>query len=201
MKKILNATVAEIGILLGVGGGFWKLLQPPVGAYPEVFSGFIAAATLGAALGVRATLNSWGATRGLITIILVVALIFLVVAVACFPIYVVGRSNMVFDYKLAGGEIVETVRGTEYHPDIATIKWAESKTDEDLLNDFGEGGIEAREFVWPRESLIEAERWLAVWYMLTALTTLFSSMLFVEVLRMQMHQTKPKAGAKAKAAG
>ena len=110
----------------------------------------------------------------------VLAVVLLLASIPVFATYVVKRSNLIFDYN-NNGHIVEVVRGTEYHKMIFKVKVTKKMTDEKLLNSFG--GIESRDLVWKRESIIEAERDLAVGYMMSFLLTLISTILFVEVLR------------------
>lgn len=186
MLKLLKETWKEIGFLLAVAGGFWGLLQPPIGAHPEAYTGFVGSAVLAAALGVRATLNVWGAKPWVIPVVLSLALVSLIAAVGGFYVYVPDRSSLVFTYEVDVGNRVEVIRGTEYQPHIAAIKQKSVLTDEDLLGEAG--GIDARELVWTRASLDEAERHLAGLYMLTALTTLLSIMFSLEVLRMWMQK-------------
>lgn len=182
MLKLLKETAGEIAFLTALGGGFWALLEPPVGLQSGVFTGYVGASVLATTLCVRAILNLWSARRGVTIAVMAVATAALIAGTVFFASYIVDRSNLVFSYGTGPETVVEVVRGTRYHAHKAAIKQANLLSDEELLS--SAGGPAGREHVWTRESIIEAERTLARGYMLTALMTLLATMFFVEVLRL-----------------
>ena len=180
MLQLLKETWAEIAFLSALGGGFWFTLEPPIGNSVGVLSGFAGAFVLAAALGVRSILRRWHEQFRVVIAVQVLAFVFVLASVPILATYVVKRSNLVLDYD-SGGQIVEIVRGTEYHEMIFGVKMDKKMSDVKLLNSYG--GIDNRDLVWTRESIIEAELDLVVGYMMSFLLTLISTVFFVEVLR------------------
>lgn len=180
MLKLLKETWEEITFLSALGGGFWYTLEPPITSSVGVMSGFVGAFVLAAALVVRAVLQQWGMQSRVQIATLVLSVVFLLAAVPTFVVYVVDRSNLIFQYE-HGGESIEIVRGTEYQSDILEIKANESMTDSDLLD--SAGGPSGRDLVWTRQSTSKAEARLTIGYVLSLLFTLVSTIFIVEVLR------------------
>ena len=180
MLKLIKETWEEIAFLVALAGGFWYALEPPITGSTGVISGFVCALVLAAALVVRAVLQQWGMQARVRIAVLVVAVVFLVAAVPIFVVYVVDRSDLIFPYEHEGGAI-EIVRGTEYKPGVLEVKTSESMTDGELLHTAG--GSNARDLVWTRQSISEAESRLTIGYVLSLLFTLVSTVFIVEVLR------------------
>lgn len=180
MPNLIKQTWEEITILVALGGGFWYALEPPIPGPVNILSGFVCTAALAAALAVRASLQSWGTRRGVRTLVLMLAVVFLLAAVVMFINYVVARSNLVFKYPHEQMTI-EVVRGKEYQQDVLEMKVQNGLTDSELLA--AAGGIRGRDLVWTRESIAKAERRLAVGYVLSLLFTLLSTIFVVELLR------------------
>ena len=184
MLALIKKTWTEVAFLLGVSGGFWLTLEPPVGGLPGALSGFVGALTLAAALGVRSVLEYWQNQLVVRTAIIVLGFALLVAAVPTFAIYFADRSNLVLTYQ--GTNIV---RGIDHHPHILDIKKKHQSeegvgiTDIGLLTRMGENGATKRDLVWTRESILAAERRLSVGYAMCLLLTLLSTIFFVEILR------------------
>lgn len=182
MLSLLRETWGEIAFLSAVGGGFWFTLEPPIGNNVGVLSGFAGAFVLAAALGVRSILRRWHDQFRVVIAVQVLAVVFLLAAVPILATYVVKESNLVIDYS-EGGRTFEIVRGTEYHEAVFDVKISEGMSDSKLLR--SRGGIENRDLVWKRKSIMDAESDLVVGYMMSFLLTLISTMFFVEVLRIR----------------
>lgn len=189
MLEQIRQTWAEIALLLGVGGGFWLTLEPPVGELSGTLSGFVGAVSLAAVFGVRSVLSHYPESRGVRNATLAAALACLVVAVLAFAVFVVDRSSLVMKYE-QGGATTELVKGTRYHTAILSVKRQQMMSDMDLLRSVGGPGN--REAVWERASIVDAERRLALGYVLALLLTLWSTMFFVETLRNRSQTTAGK---------
>ena len=188
MLQLLKETWVEIAFLLGISGGFWFTLEPPVGNLSGALYGFVGAITLAFALGVRVTLGN-GSNQPSVRVInwmSVLAFVFMLAAILIFLVYVDDRSSLVFEYKTES-ETLELVRGTEYQPSIQDIKKSENMTDIDLLN--ASGGVNARDVLWTNSSIQAAEYRLTIGYFLSLLFTLLSTILFIEILRVRRGQT------------
>lgn len=182
MLKLIRETWEEIAFLSALSGGFWYTLEPPIGNSSGVFSGFVGAFALGAALAVRCAMLYWNANSRVVISIMALAIVFLLAAVPAFAIYVVTRSNLVIDYT-SNGEVMEVVRGLEYHPEVLAVREEDFQTDHDLLN--SAGGLAGRDLVWTRDSIMEAELQLTVGYVLSFLFTLLSTVFFIEIFRIR----------------
>ncbi|MEQ8185832.1 hypothetical protein [Marinobacter salarius] len=177
MLAILKETWGEIAFLMGLSGGIWYLLEPPIHGSSGTLSGFVGVVVLGTALGVRATLRQW-TCRYVTVLILGLGFVAISMAVVFFADYVVQRSHLVMNYRIGPTQTVEIIRGMEYQPGVDY----ELRTDQGLLSDAG--GLNGRSLIWTRESIIESERRLSIGYVRTALATLLAAMFFVEILRL-----------------
>ena len=187
MLEQIKQTWAEVVLLLGLSGGFWLALEPPVGEVAGTLSGFVGAITVAAVFGVRSVLRHFRNSRTVLGATLGIALGFLVVAVPAFAIFVVDRSRLVLPYE-ENGATIELIRGTEYYPDVLAVKRADKLSDMQLLNNVG--GAKNRDLIWVKGSIVKAERRLAVGYVLTLLLTLLSTMFLVETLRKGSHPSE-----------
>lgn len=179
MLAILKETWKEVAFLISLAGGFWYLLEPPIHGSSGIFSGFVGTVALSGALCVRAMLRQWTGRHTTITM-LALGVLSLSTAVPLFTSYVVERSQLVVKFQTSESQTVEVIRGTEVQPWVAE---PELKTDQELLSDAG--GANARRLIWTPDSIIEAERRLAMGYVLAALATLLAAIFIVEILRLR----------------
>ena len=181
MMGLLRETWGEILFLMGLGGGLWYLLEPPIGAQSGVLSGFVSITILSLALALRSTLAMFSQKQLVPVFLLALGMFSALVAVVLFGNYFVIRSQLIMQYQTGPQQTVEVVRGDTYQPIVLEILKKERKSDSDLLN--AAGGIDYRHEVWTKASIWQAERELTWKYLLMALSSLFGAMCFVEILR------------------
>ena len=182
MYKLIKETWAEVFFLLALSGGFWLMLEPPLDVPRGVLSGFVGVVAVAVALGVRGVLKNYGGHSTMRLVIKIIAFVFLLAAIITFIIHIVDRSHYILSYKTTN-ITVEVVIGSEYQPKVKKIQQNEEflKSDIDLLK--ASGGPDKPELIWTPESILAAEKRLAIGYLLSLLFTLFSTMFFVEILR------------------
>ena len=182
MIKLIKETWGEVSFLIALSGSFWIMLEPPLDVPQFVLSGFVGAISVAAALGVHSVLKNYGNHKPVLLIIIIIAFVFLLAATITFGIHIVDRSHFIRSYTTKN-ETVKLVIGSEYKSKIEAMQQNEKsfKSHNDLLA--ASGGPERRELIWTRESILAAEKRLAIGYVLSLLFTLFSTMFFVEILR------------------
>ena len=184
MLDLLKETWKEISFLMGLAGGLWYLLEPPIGAQSGVLSGFVAITILSLALALRSTLAMFSQYQLVPVILLVCGIFSALIAVVSFGNYFVTRSQLVMQYEIGPQQTVEVVHGDTYQPIVLEVLKIERKSDSDLLN--AAGGIDHRHEVWTKASIWQAERELTWKYLVMALSSLFGVACFVEILRLKL---------------
>lgn len=186
MLSLLRSMGAEIVFLMGLAGGLWYLLEPPVGTVSGALSGYVAVAIFALALALRCTITLFPNVPVIKILLLIIGTVSIFTSIFMFGNYFVTHSRLVFEYQTGPNETTKVVRGSEYQPVAQKLRLEDGKTDQDLLSNVG--GVNGRDRIWTTASILEAEQELTWKYIAVALSTLFGMICFVELLRQYLNK-------------
>ena len=181
MLSLLRSMWGEILFLMGLAGGLWYLLEPPVGTVSGALSGYVAIVIFALALALRCTITLFPDVPVIKILLLIIGTVSIVTSIFMFGDYFITHSQLVFEYQTGPNETTKIVRGSKYQPVAQKLRLEGGKTDQELLSNVG--GVKGRHRIWTAASILEAEQELTWKYIGVALSTLFGMICFTELLR------------------